>query len=166
MFTANSGVMTPQKRALRGRRLVVVDIENMVRGACPTPGQVSWARKTLGSVAALRAEDHVVLGVSHCGFLTVGCGWSHARHVVRSGPDGADLALVEVLDERVDERFQSVVIVSGDGIFSDSAAALASKGLDVTIVAHRDGLAARLRLAATHVLYLPQPDVSTAAVAA
>jgi hypothetical protein len=86
-----------------------------------------------------------------------------ARHLWRSGRDGADLALLDVLEnERVDERFERVTICSGDGIFTDAAARLAGVGVDVTAVSLPGHLATRLELAARHVALLP-PAPSIAA---
>ena len=156
----------PQKRRTRTRRLVLVDIENMVGGAVHDSESVVWAKQQFDSLVDLRPGDHVVVGTSHIGLLETGCNWPHARYVVGSGPDGADLALLEVLEENVAARYGEVVIVSGDGIFTQKVADLTSRGLRVTVIAHPDGLAARLRLAAQHTTYLPhrhQPQCGDAA---
>jgi NYN domain len=156
----------PQKRRTRTRRLVLVDIENMVGGAVQDSESVIWAKQQFDSLVDLRPGDHVVVGTSHIGLLETGCNWPHARYVIRSGPDGADLALLEVLEENVAARYGEVVIVSGDGIFTQKVADLASRGLHVTVIAHPDGLAARLRLAAQQTTYLPhrhQPQCKDAA---
>ena len=145
----------PQKRRTRTRRLVLVDIENMVGGAVQDSESVIWAKQQFDSLVDLRPGDHVVVGTSHIGLLETGCNWPHARYVVGSGPDGADLALLEVLEENVADRYGEVVIVSGDGIFTQKVADLTSRGLRVTVIAHPDGLAARLRLAAQQTTYLP-----------
>jgi hypothetical protein len=155
-----------QKRRTRTRRLVLVDIENMIGGAVHDSESVVWAKQQFDSLFDLRPGDHVVVGTSHIGLLETGCNWPHARYVIGSGPDGADLALLEVLEENVAARYGEVVIVSGDGIFTEKVADLAGRGLFVTVVAHPDGLAARLRLAAQHTTYLPhrhQPRYGDAA---
>jgi hypothetical protein len=79
-----------------------------------------------------------------------------ARHILGRGISGADRALVDVLhQEHVAERFVEVVIVSGDGIFADVAAELGQQGVVVTVVARQGSLSARLRLAATRIVLLP-----------
>ena len=151
---------------MRTRRLVLVDIENMIGGAVRDSDSVVWAKQQFDYLVDLRPGDHVVVGTSHIGLLETACNWPHARYVMRSGRDGADLALLEVLDEDVAARFGQVVIVSGDGIFTQKVADLASRGLRVTVVAHPDGLATRLRLAAHPITYLPhrhQPQHGDAA---
>ena len=95
---------------------------------------------------------------SHLGFLNVALGWPHARYRVRSGPDGADLELLDVLEhEDVAARFSHVVIGSGDWRFSRAAASLAGRGVRVTVVSRRGSLAAVLARAAQDVVYLDLP---------
>lgn len=154
MFTATA-VALPQKKRMKARRLVVVDIENVVGGAVHEAEAVAWAKAQVEAFVEPSAGDHVVIGTSHVGLLVTGCTWTGVRYVVGSGPDGADLALMEVLDENVADRFGGVVVVSGDGIFTEQVAALAHIGVQVMVLAHPDGLAARLRLAAGDVQYLP-----------
>jgi hypothetical protein len=145
----------PPSRASRGRRLVVVDIENVAGGAVLYAEQAAWARLAIEKAIPFDGDEQIVVGTSHVGVLASGVGWPGPRIVARSGVDGADLALLEVLTtERVEERFESVVLVSGDGIFTAAVAALEAQGLDVTVVAHVDGCATRLRLAASRTVFL------------
>jgi hypothetical protein len=149
----------PERRPAlaRGRRLVVVDIENIVCGACLTAAPVRWAKRVLTDMLHLRETDHVVVGTSHIGLLQVGCNWPHIRLEVRSGRDGADLALLEVLDENVPARFERIALASGDGIFSAKISELAAQGVPTTVVGDRRSIARSLRMAASQVLYLPGP---------
>lgn len=153
MFSSE-GTGLPLKQCLRGRRLVLVDIENVVGGAVRYETAARWAKTQLQDVLGIGASDHVVIGTSHIGLLPVACAWSNLRYVVGSGPDGADHALLDVLDEDVENRFDEIALVSGDGIFTDKIAALAGCGLHITVVAHHGGLSKRLRLAAHQALYL------------
>jgi hypothetical protein len=145
----------PPSRASSGRRLVVVDIENVAGGAVQTAEQAACAHLSVDAACPLRTDDLVVIGTSHIGVVASGIGWPGPRIVVRSGVDGADLALLEVLTtERVAERFESVVLVSGDGIFTGAVAALQARGVNVTVVAYADRCAKRLRLAASRTVFL------------
>jgi hypothetical protein len=90
---------------------------------------------------------------------------------MRSGPDGADLALLDVIvGESVEERFSGVVIASGDGRFADEAARLGSLGIVVTVVSTRRSLSRRLELAAGQLVIfdemLPPADPSVRALKA
>jgi hypothetical protein len=95
-------------------------------------------------------------------------GWGEARRVVRSGRDGADLTLIQIVDtENVAARFGRVVIGSGDRIFAEPAARLQSLGASVTVVSRRESLSRELRFAVRDVRFLEslpgQPTASTIA---
>lgn len=138
------------------RRLVLVDVENLVGGAVVTAAQAWGARRLLEQAMPDRPGDQVILGVSHASVLESGLAWGESvRRVVRSGENGADLALLQVLEEeRVADRFGEVVVVSGDGIFTDAVSRLGAAGVGVTVVAHADGCAKRLSFAAGRTVYL------------
>ena len=146
--------LLPPKRCLRGRRLVLVDIENVLGGAVLHDAAARWTKEQVQDVLGAGMVDHVVIGISHIGLVPVGCTWTNLRYVVGSGPDGADHALLAVLDEDIESRFDEVVLVSGDGIFTDRVSSLAARGVQVTVVAHSERLSKRLRLAAHKILYL------------
>lgn len=156
-FTAAARFITTRDEAWQGvnlsgkvRRPVVVDIENVVGGAVQTVEAVSRAAELLREALGLTRDEPVVIGTSHYGMLSTALGWDGPRRLVmRSGPDGADLALLEVLtEERVEERFEEVALAFGDGIFAETLAALAKSGVRTTVVARAGHCSARLRLAA------------------
>jgi hypothetical protein len=140
----------------------LIDIENMAATPSPT------AEETNDVLAALRKavpgfdDDQKIVACSHHAARTVAFAFPSARHLWRSGPDGADLALLDVIEnEHVHERYERVTICSGDGIFTDTAVSLAQAGVDVTAVSLTGHLSARLHLAARHLTLLPAP-LSTA----
>lgn len=99
--------------------------------------------------------EQVVVGTSHVGLFNVKSAWPCARMRVRSGSDGADLELLEVLaTEILEQRFDEVVVVSGDGIFADVVAELAGSGVQVTAAAWAASFSSRLRLAACRTVFL------------
>lgn len=119
-----------------------------------TTEQASLAHLSVEDAVVLTGSEQVVIGTSHVGVVAAGLGWRGPRLVARSGENGADLALLEVLtEERVEERFDEVVLVSGDGIFTEAVAALAAVGVEVTVVAHPGRCSKRLRLAARHTVF-------------
>jgi hypothetical protein len=153
-----------QPRLARGRRLVLVDIENMVGGACTTGSAARQARDAVAATGQIGVTDHVVIGTSHIGLISVGTNWDRARYVVRSGRDGADLALLEVIAENVATRFESVVLASGDKIFASAVADLAAAGVATTVIGRRGHIARALHQAAARVIYLDHtPDARAAA---
>jgi NYN domain len=137
------------------RTLHVVDIENLAGAAVPTRDLVTEVQDRYLACLAFGAEDQVVLAASHLGLLNTGLGWPHARYRVRSGRDGADLELIDVLEhENIAARFSHVVIGSGDGLFGHAAARLAARGVHITVVSRRGSLARDLARIAGHVIYL------------
>jgi hypothetical protein len=101
------------------------------------------------------AMDQVEVASSHLTLVNAGLGWPHAHYRIRSGPDGADLALLDVLrNENVPARFTHVAIGSGDHMFAEEAARLAAVGIWVTVISRRRSLSRRLELAAREVIYL------------
>jgi len=139
-----------------GRHLILVDIENLAATPSPTTREVVMVMSAVREVVPGFDEAQREVACSHHAAPTVAYACPDARHLWRSGPDGADLALLDVLEnERADERFVRVTICSGDGIFASKAARLGSVGVDVTVVSLEGHLAARLRLAAHSVVLLP-----------
>lgn len=145
-----------------GRQLILIDIENLTGTPSPTSHEVEAAKAGLRQVVPGFDDAQHIVACSHHAAPAVAFAFRGARHLWRSGPDGADLALLDVLEnERVAERFERVTISSGDGIFTMSAAWLAGAGVDLTVVALPGHLSARLQLAASHVTLLPvAPSVS------
>jgi hypothetical protein len=146
------------------RALHVVDIENLAGAAIPTLDRVSEVQLRYLSCLRFGADDQVVLAANHLALLNAGLGWPHARYRVRSGKDGADLELIDVLEhENVAARFSHVVIGSGDGGFGQVAARLAARGVHVTVVSRWGSLAYELARAAGDVVYLDGPRAVAAA---
>lgn len=131
------------------RTLHLIDIENLLGEPRPAAQLVSQARTAYEAEVVVAENDLVVVACNHGCALDVGLAYTGARMVVRSGPDGADLALLEVLDEHdVKSRFDAVVIASGDGIFTQAVSALAAVGLPTLVVSRPESLSRSLRLAA------------------
>ena len=142
-----------------------VDIENLAGAAAPSLGQVQEVRAAYAERLACRAADQVVIASSHRTLLNAALGWPHARYRVRSGPDGADLELLDVLrHENIAARFTHVAIGSGDGAFAYAAASLAAAGVRVTVVSRRRSLSPRLELAAHEVIYIDEPAAAAASL--
>jgi hypothetical protein len=137
------------------RHLILIDIENLVATSSPTAQEVEMITLALRGAVPGYDEAQRIVACSHHAAPTVAFSFRSARHLWRSGPDGADLALLEVLEnERVDHRFGRVTICSGDGIFAASAARLGASDVEVTAVSLKGHLAARLELAARNVTFL------------
>lgn len=137
------------------RSIHLVDAENLIGSPTFDRSEVGALKVAYCSVAPVRAQDLVVIASSHHSAIAL-AGWPMARSKWRSGPDGADLALIDVItQERVTDRFKSVVIGSGDGIFADVASGLRDDGVSVTVVSRIGSLAYKLHTVADEIRYLP-----------
>jgi len=159
MLTTISGDEDPPPVGARGRfpvrRLHLVDIENLVGDPLPSLNQVREAHSRYTACLAVGAMDQVEVACSHLTLVNAALGWPHAHYRVRSGPDGADQALLDVLrHENVAGRFTHVAIGSGDHLFAEEAAHLAAYGVRVTVVSRQRSLSPQLALAAREVIFL------------
>lgn len=145
-----------------GRHLVLIDIENLVGSGSPTSSEVETALHALSNVVPGFGSAQRVVACSHHAACAVSFAASGCRRLWRSGPNGADLALLEVLNsEFVEERFEFITVCSGDGIFADRVARLAELGVAVNVVALRGQLAWRLRPFAHHIHSAPLSVATT-----
>lgn len=159
MLTATSGDRSQrtaeERRRFPARRLHLVDIENLAGTSLPSLSQVREALSLYANRLAFGVMDQVEVASSHLTLLNAALGWPHARYRIRSGPDGADMALLDVLRyENVASRFTHVTIASGDHLFAEEAANLAARDVWVTVVSRRRSLSPRLALAAREVIFL------------
>jgi hypothetical protein len=132
------------------RAIHLIDIENMAGTGHVTEDVVRNIRANYIKIVGIGDNDHVVIAASHHNALAAGFGWPGARLLCRSGPDGADRELKDVMDhERLHQRYERCYLATGDGGFADSIAALSRRGLRVGVIAPINRLSAKLKLAAT-----------------
>ena len=137
------------------RNALFVDLENLLQGTTG-PTLLQQALELIDLTAGPRCR--VTVAMSHHFLGKIGHDLHQrmpgARIVVASGVNGADLALLAAMGESNLSSGDQVVLASGDGIFADAVATLAGTGVMTTVVAHRDGLARSLRMAAHAHLYV------------
>lgn len=137
--------------ALHRRTLCLIDIENMACTNDITLCKVEEIQQRVNSTIDLCACHQTVIAASHHNSFEAAFGWKGAaQRYIRSGRDGADLALLEHIADYswVAERYQQVVIASGDHIFATAVARLKAMGLEVVVIAPDHGLSAAMRFAA------------------
>jgi hypothetical protein len=141
------------------RSIHLVDIENLVGSSVTSRVDVARVRSRYDALAGVVPGDHVVIATGKCAASAAWFGWGPARRLLGPGIDGADRALLEVIEcEQLVTRYQRVVVASGDGIFADACALLQSEGCAVTVVTRPEALSKRLRLAVRDIrllYYLP-----------
>jgi hypothetical protein len=145
-----------------GRHLILIDIENLVGSSSPTSSEVEAALQALSNAVPGFDSAQRVVACSHHAACAVSFAASGCRRLWRSGPNGADLALLEVLNsEFVEERFEFITVCSGDGIFADSVARLSGQGVVVNVVPLKGQVARRLRPFAHHIHSAPLSVATT-----
>ena len=134
------------------RRLFLIDIENFCGKGTLCPCDVREAKEEIVRELKPCDGDLIVIGTSH-GMNCVVCGteWEGPRQVWKPGHDGADIALIDASREYKLDTFSSIVIVSGDGIFSTVASAVRACKRRVIVVQGKGCLSNRLRLEASDV---------------
>jgi hypothetical protein len=146
----------------RGRTVHLVDIENLAGVGLPSLDEVQLTMRAYQAQVRVGPVDQFVVGVNHSAVVTVGVVCTGVQLLVRSGENGADSVLDEAARlDRVDLRFERVVIGSGDGYFGPLADWLIERGLPVTVVSRPGQLNRRLGAIATDIVYLrPFGDVA------
>jgi hypothetical protein len=143
-----------------GRTYHLIDLENHL-------GDTAWDEAAVGQVAR-NYQDLVHVGPDDLVFVAVGpqlafaakTAFPGAEVKVARGKDGADLALI--YHEQVDwlaDRFDHVVVASGDHIFAGLLASLRLAGVATTLVGREHSISRHSRCQADIVLTLPEPDV-------
>jgi hypothetical protein len=143
-------------RTLRaGRAIHLLDIENLVASPSPTATEIAHTMSDYLQRVPIGPLDQFVVGVNPRSLVEVGRVIHGAQILTRSGPDGAGSVLTEMaLSDRIDRRFERVVIGSGDGYFADLVAWLTTHDVHVTVVSRTGLLSWRLYVAARDVTYL------------
>jgi hypothetical protein len=143
-------------RAAGPRSLHLVDLENLVGGP-RRAGQ--WLRPTVHAyeaVAPVGPADQVIAAADITLWRRSAFDLPGWRYLPGRGPDGADRALLdEAPPAWVADRFERLVIGSGDRAFAPLALAVRAAGREVVAVARPRQLSAALRRAATCVRPLP-----------
>ena len=143
-----------------GRKLHLVDIENLCGGSHVAGGTVEDKLDEYDEVAAVLGVDHMIVA---CGpqlvLPTKGCR-SGAQVLVGRGIDGADMALLSAASVAdLARRFDEVVIASGDHIFRALAVGLRLSGVAVTVVSRASALSADLAAVAGRIVFMSEvPD--------
>jgi hypothetical protein len=142
------------------RTLHVVDVENLAGGSRLTTEDVQRIHRRYCAIARIAPSDQVVVASGRRAASSVMFGWpGNVCRKVRSGVDGADQELLNILTTSPVDRFDRVVIGSGDGAFALEASRLRHAGITVELVC-RDEVS---RASAMHYLDLPTEYVFPAA---
>lgn len=137
------------------RRLILIDIENF--NGCPvtTRTQARWCRRMLEHWLALHPDEQVVIAADITTVTDIYLAWPEARILAGRFDNGADLRLLEVMEENLAQRYTELVLVSGDRIFAEKVSELAGQGLPTHVYSHAVSLSKRLKFAAATISTTP-----------
>jgi hypothetical protein len=152
------------------RTIHLIDAENIAGTGRPTRLDLDAGRAVLEAATRPRPGDHTVVAASVGNALLVGLTWPHAQLLVGHGPDGADVALLDwAASADLLDRFDGVVIASGDFAVVGITTSLRAAGLPVVVASWRESCSKVLAGVATCVRWLdplptPAPSPSTSGV--
>jgi len=134
--------------SMTGRRAHLIDADNLLGDPTVTDSETIAATfERYRQVSGFQPGDQVFIasGTNGKDVFEVESAWPNVRHLRRSGPDGADLELLEIAEWiSTSSRFSDVVIGSGDRIFLVAYEQLIGAGISVTVVAQYRHLAVGL----------------------
>lgn len=147
-----------ERREDRSRKIVLIDLENMMFGQHASDLRTDRSAEILELAQARRPGDMLVVGCNpRLAFLAQEY-FPGAQIVTGKGKNGADQALAQAIDtDHAADRYSELCIVSGDHAFGEIAAAARRAGLQVRVVAPHAGLSLALRVYADTAVVLPEP---------
>jgi hypothetical protein len=148
----------------KSRTMHLIDIENLCMAANPTFEQVAEARRSYMELVNPGEHDQFLVTVSSRHNLAAAAfGWSGADLKCREGHDGADILLAEaILEGHLEDRFDQVVIASGDGGLAPFVQKLTMLLKQVIVVSQPTAIAFAMRMSGARVRYLT-PEFALAA---
>lgn len=158
----------PTRLTAAGRCFHLVDIENLAGG--PHASVYGATAHLYRGVTRCGLNDLVVVGCDKSGTLAAADAFPGRQVVVGTGPNGADRALLGAIDQRVlHDRFDTLVIGSGDHAFAFVAASARAAGLTTVAVVGEGQLSRALARSVDAIVHLrdfQEPAVAAAAEAA
>ena len=152
-----------------GQTIHLIDIENLAGG--PRAGVLAFyqALECYRYTGPVASGDRVVIGASpQVGRQVkplIRCFWPSAELYTRGGPNGADIALIEQVNNvrSIAARFDRIIIGSGDSDFAPVVRVYIARGLAVDVASRQGSLSPKLEDAAGDVWYFPGDDLGLAA---
>src|SRR5699024_12722870 len=94
------------------RRIILLDMENFNGGPVATALQARWCRRMIENWIAIKPGEQVIIAADAATITNIYQAWPEARILAGRNENGADLRLLEVMDESLPERFRHVVLLS------------------------------------------------------
>lgn len=124
-----------KKSLKQGRTVLLADVENIVGKPLISAMDAFKASFQVKKLIKPSDRDLAIIATGKANALAAHVGWQGGQHRFKAGKDGADIVLVkEILEGNLSDRFETVVIASGDHAFAPFAEFLMNKGTKVVIV--------------------------------
>ena len=143
-----------------GRAFHLIDIENLLALTHGMPvGAVAGALYKL--IAGVEDQDLMLVSADQSRLFDLTVAFPGAEVRPGRGADGADLALIDHIDiSHIANRFDTVVIGSGDNRFIDVAYRARQHGLNVVVVSRPKSLSRALASYADVVIDMPELTIA------
>ena len=126
---------------------LLADVENIVGKSLISPMDAARASTQVKKLIKPTERDLSIIATGKANALAAAVGWPGGEHRFKAGKDGADIVLArEMLHGKLVDRFETVVIASGDHSLAPFARHLMDKGMRLIIVSHEGSLSKDLRL--------------------
>lgn len=126
-----------------------IDIENFNGGPVHTIDESNRCYDELSSMLGFDKTAQITIAADITTITNLHQSWNPFRILRGWGENGADLALIESMSNVILAEGDDIVVVSGDGIFTDQIDALVARGFQVHVFSEVTALNNRLKLAAT-----------------
>ena len=135
------------------RSIHLIDIENLVGSEGVFAYSIGAVMKHYALRLGISPTDHFVVAAS-TKHTAVECftAMPGARILFRHGRDGADLCLLDVMEENLASRYSRVCLASGDGIFARSVRRLRDEGAHTVVVSQNNSLSTKLGIVASELV--------------
>lgn len=146
------------RRPAVGRSQHLIDVENLYGEHHEALYEPEFG-ELYTAVVGRGPNDLITVGADRSHALDAALAFPGCRRVMGSGPNGADLALIDSIDwPSLQRGCDRLVIASGDGVFVEVAEIGRRHGLGIVVVSREKGLSRRLRAQADEVIEFPEFD--------
>jgi hypothetical protein len=126
-------------KTVPNRALHIVDVENEIGGRDFGLADARHLRNVWNATVPCGETDQYVVATGKSTLGEVAFGWPGAVHRARSGADGADMEIVNYLEDidYIASRFTEVYVGTGDHYMQEVVGKLIEAGVHVTLVARK-----------------------------
>ncbi len=138
----------------KSRQLHLVDVDNLTGGPTKDLDTHKEIREWYDIHSDRKSDDLCFVAMSHYSAFAATKAWEGSKVIWASGNDGADLALINTVEETKFSGIKRVCLGSGDWIFKFALSPFVKNGIDVSICCRENSLSKSLKKMANEVTYI------------